>query len=120
MSIHNVHINYYPSSGVISYYNYYEGKYLVARHPKSSELNERSTIAIKNNNGEILLSQIAGYVARRIVSYAVKGRKVKQSDELGFIKFGSRLDIYIPENAEIKVKLGTRTIGGVTEIADLR
>lgn len=114
MSIHNVHINWYPVSGEIIYYKYHPGKYLLARHPKSSELNERTTIVIKNASTTLLVRQIAGYVARRIVCYANEKEVIKQARELGFIKFGSRLDVYLPQDARIVVKPGDRTIGGLT------
>jgi len=117
MSIHNIHINWYPISGIIKYFKYHKGAYLVARHPKSSCLNEHSSIVIENDNREILVRQIAGFVARRIVSYAEVGNSVQSSQELGFIKFGSRLDVFLPLNSNILVELGEKTSGGVTEIA---
>lgn len=117
MSIHNVHINWFPISGTIKYFKYHPGKYLLARHPKSSELNERTTIVISNPRTEILVRQIAGYVARRIICYAPEGKQASQSNELGFIRFGSRVDIYLPHEALIDVKIGDKTIGGVTELA---
>ena len=120
MSIHNVHINWFPVAGEISYFKYHPGRYLVAWHPKSSELNERTTVVIENENCKILVRQIAGFVARRIVCYANPGKTVSQSEEMGFIKFGSRLDIYLPADAEIKVKMRQKTVGGVTQIARLK
>jgi phosphatidylserine decarboxylase len=120
MSIHNVHINWFPVSGKISYFKYHPGKYLVARHPKSSELNERTTVVIENENCKILVRQIAGFVARRIVCYANPGKTVQQSEEMGFIKFGSRLDIYLPVDASIKVNMRQKTVGGFTQIARLQ
>jgi phosphatidylserine decarboxylase len=120
MSVYNVHMNWFPVAGTVSYFKYHPGKYLVARHPKSSELNERTTVVIKNNQHEILVRQIAGYVARRIICYANPGRKVLQSEEMGFIKFGSRLDIYLPADAKICVKLQDKTTGGVTPIAEFK
>ncbi len=120
MSIHNVHINWFPVSGTVSYFRYHPGRYLVARHPKSSELNERTTIVIEKDSRKILVRQIAGFVARRIVCYANPGKAVQQSEEMGFIKFGSRLDVYIPADAEIKVKMKQKTVGGITEIAMLK
>jgi phosphatidylserine decarboxylase len=119
MSIYNVHMNWFPVAGTISYFKYHPGKYLVARHPKSSELNERTTVVIKNNQHEILVRQIAGYVARRIICYANPGKSVRQSEEMGFIKFGSRLDIYLPTDADICVKLEEKTTGGVTPLAQI-
>lgn len=120
MSIHNVHINWFPIAGVVKYFKYHPGKYYVAWNPKSSQLNERSTIVIKSGNKEILVRQIAGFVARRIVCYANPGRKVNQSEELGFIKFGSRLDVYLPIDSNILVKLGDKTIGGSSSIASFK
>lgn len=117
MSIHNVHINWYPISGKIKYYKYHPGKYLLARHPKSSELNERSTVVIENSRGIILVRQIAGYVARRVITYTKERKSVSQNEEMGFIKFGSRLDIYLPSNAIPTIKLGEKTRGGITKIA---
>src|SRR4030043_145363 len=101
MSPLNVHVNRYPVSGLVTYFRYHAGKYLVAWHPKSSELNERATVVIKNAGGrEILERQIAGAVARRIVPYAKEGARASQGDELGFIKFGSRVDIFLPLDME--------------------
>jgi phosphatidylserine decarboxylase len=118
MSPLNVHVNRYPVSGRVTYFKYHAGKYLVAWHPKSSELNERATVVIKDVNGhEILVRQIAGAVARRIVPYAKEGNQVKQGDELGFIKFGSRVDIFLPPDAEIKVSLNQKVKGNVDVLA---
>jgi phosphatidylserine decarboxylase len=106
MSPFNMHSNRYPVSGNIKYVNYHPGNYMVAWHPKSSELNERSTIVIETGNGtEILVRQIAGAIARRIVTYAKKDQTVTQGDELGFIKFGSRVDIFLPLGTEIEVPI---------------
>jgi len=106
MSPLNMHSNKYPVSGHIKYVNYHSGNYMVAWHPKSSELNERSTIVIETEKGtEILLRQIAGAVARRIVTYAKEGQKVTQGDELGFIKFGSRVDLFLPLGTEVEVPI---------------
>ncbi len=114
MSPLNVHLNRFPVSGQVNYFKYHPGKYLVAWHPKSSELNERATVVIRNVKGqEILVRQIAGAVARRIVPYAKDGMQVIQGDELGFIKFGSRVDIFLPPDAEIKVSLGQKVKGNV-------
>ncbi len=119
MSIYNVHINWFPISGEVKYFNYHPGKYLVARHPKSSELNERTSIVIGDENNDIMVRQVAGYVARRIICYANQGRTIQQSSEMGFIRFGSRLDLYLPPNAEINVNLGDKTYGGITTLAKL-
>ncbi|NPA67520.1 MAG: phosphatidylserine decarboxylase family protein [Chlorobi bacterium] len=121
MSVWNVHINYYPVSGIIKYFKYAEGKYLLARNPKSSEENERTTVVIQTPGGtEILYRQIAGIVARRIVSYAEEGKKVEQSEECGFIKFGSRVDIFLPLDSEIKVNIGDKVKGSVSTVAKLK
>lgn len=119
MSIHHVHINWYPIPGTISYHQYHSGKYLVARHPKSSSLNERTSTVIGNGQEEVLVRQIAGFVARRIVCYAKTGQSVHSDQELGFIKFGSRLDVFLPVTSDIQVSIGQKTKGGLTEIASL-
>lgn len=120
MSPLNVHVNFNPVSGTVRYFKYFPGKYLVAWHPKSSTENERTTIVLQLANGvEVLLRQIAGAVARRIVWYVKEGQTVEQGTELGFIKFGSRIDVYLPLNAEVKVKIGDKTKGGVTVLAEL-
>ena len=106
MSPFNMHSNRYPVSGRIKYVGYHPGHYLVAWHPKSSELNERSTVVIETDTGtEVLIRQIAGAVARRIVTYAKESQNVKQGDELGFIKFGSRVDIFLPVGTEIEIPI---------------
>lgn len=120
MSPINVHANWYPMSGKIKFLRYHKGKYLVAWHPKASTENERSTIVVeKDSNKTILLRQIAGALAKRIVYYPRENDLVKQGAEMGFIKFGSRVDIYLPLTAKINVKLNQKTIGGVTVIAEL-
>lgn len=120
MSPLNVHLNRYPCAGVVKYYRYHPGSYIVAWHPKSSEENEHTTIVMENKNSEeILIRQIAGAVARRIVCKAVEGKYVKQGEELGFIKFGSRVDIILPLNTHIKVKIGQNVRGGKSVIAEL-
>jgi phosphatidylserine decarboxylase len=119
MSIHDVHINYYPMAGTVIYTQYHPGRYLVARHPKSSSLNEHHSIALKNASCTLLVKQIAGFVARRIKCYASEGTQVEQGDELGFIKFGSRVDLFLPLDAEILVSLNETTIGGITPLARL-
>lgn len=117
MSPLNVHVNRYPVSGQVSYFKYHPGKYLVAWHPKSSILNERSTVVIKaGNQQEILVRQIAGAVARRIVPYAVQGEQVKQGSQLGFIKFGSRVDLFLPLGTSLSVKLNDKVTGNRTVI----
>ncbi len=120
MSPVNVHVNRAPVSGVISFFKYHPGKYLVAWHPKSSTENERTTIAVKMKNGaEILFRQIAGALARRIKWYIKEGQNIEQGQEFGFIKFGSRVDIFLPLEAKITVKVGDITKGGRTIIAEL-
>lgn len=119
MSPVNVHANWYPMSGMIRYAKYHPGKYLVAWHPKASTENERSTIVVeKDSKRTVLLRQVAGALARRIVYYPRENDKVIQGGELGFIKFGSRVDLYLPLDANINVALEQKTIGGVTVIAE--
>lgn len=121
MSPVNVHVNRNPVGGIVKYFQYHAGKYLVAWHPKSSTENERTTYVIENENGTpILLRQIAGALAKRIRWYVKPGEEVVQGEEFGFIKFGSRVDVYLPLDAEIKVKLGDRPVGGKTVIAVLK
>ena len=118
MSPINVHVTRYCVSGKIKFSKYHPGKYLVAWHPKSSELNERTTIVISNNVfGEILYRQIAGAVARRIINYAKEGSSVIQGEDAGFIKFGSRLDIFLPLNTPLDIKLNDSVKGGIQIIA---
>lgn len=120
MSPLNVHVNRMPVSGTISFFKYHPGKYLVAWHPKSSTENERTTVVAKMKNGtEILFRQIAGALARRIKWYVKEGLVLEQGDEFGFIKFGSRVDIFLPLDAKVKVKIGDKTTGGKTVIAEL-
>src|SRR5688572_23692177 len=120
MSPFNVHVNRMPVEGSISYYKYHPGKYLVAWHPKSSTENERTTVVAKMNNGtEVLFRQIAGALARRIKCYVQQGQKLEQGQEFGFIKFGSRVDIFLPLDAVINVKIDDVTKGGKTVIAQL-
>lgn len=117
----NVHVCRYPVSGEVTYTKYHPGKYLVAFHPKSSELNERTTAVVKAANGtEVLFRQIAGAVARRIVLYAKPEDHATAGAEYGFIKFGSRLDVFLPLDAEILCKLGDKTKGAVDIIARLK
>ena len=118
MSPLNVHVTRYPISGLVKYSKYHPGKYLVAWHPKSSVDNERTTIVVENPLiGEILYRQIAGAVARRIVNYAEEGQQVIQGEDAGFIKFGSRIDIFVPLDMKIRVELDQKTKGGETIIA---
>ena len=120
MSPFDVHINRNPISGIVEYYKYHKGKYLVAWHPKSSTKNERTTTVIANNQISILVRQIAGLVARRIINYSSVGEKVNQSNQLGFIKFGSRADIFLPLGFKPNGKLKQKTKAGVTVIGKLR
>ncbi|MCM2301434.1 MAG: phosphatidylserine decarboxylase family protein [Flavobacteriaceae bacterium] len=118
MSPINVHVTRYLMSGLVKYSKYHSGKYLVAWHPKSSTENERTTIVIENEvYGEILYRQVAGALAKRIVNYAVEGTKVLQGTDAGFIKFGSRIDIYLPLNTKINVQLNQKVKGGIDLIA---
>ena len=117
MSPLNVHANWYPVSGEVEYVKYHPGKYLVAWHPKSSCENERTTVVVSNDKGKFLFRQVAGAMARRIVCYAHKDLQVEQNTELGFIKFGSRVDVYLPLGSKIQVALGQKVVGKVTHIA---
>lgn len=118
MSPINVHVTRYATSGKVKYSKYHPGKYLVAWHPKASTENERTTIVVENTNfGEVMYRQIAGALAKRIVNYAKEGTFVKQGADAGFIKFGSRVDIYLPLGTEINVKIGDKALGNKTIIA---
>lgn len=117
MSPLNVHVNRAAIGGTVQYAQYHPGKYLVAWHPKSSTENERTTVVIKNGKVEILLRQIAGAVARRIRYYVQPGQTLAQGEEFGFIKFGSRVDLFLPLDAEVKVKIGQKVKGNVDVIA---
>ena len=118
MSPLNVHITRYPVGGNVVYHKYHPGKFLVAWHPKSSEENERTTVVVKSEVfGEVLHRQIAGALAKRIVNYATTGQEVSQSSDSGFIKFGSRVDIFLPLDTKINVKLNQKVVGGITVVA---
>ncbi len=117
MSPINVHVNRNPVSGIVRYMKYHPGKYLVAWHPKSSTENERTTIVLGNDRGDILMRQIAGALARRICFYVGEGDEVKQNDEFGFIRFGSRVDVFLPIGTRVDVKIGDVVKGGVTVLA---
>ncbi len=119
MSPLNVHVNRNPISGIVKYAKYHPGKYLVAWHPKSSTENERTTVVIAGSKVEVLFRQIAGALAKRIVYYVKEGQEVKQGSEMGFIKFGSRIDIYLPLTATVNVQLQQKTRGGETIVATL-
>lgn len=118
MSPVNVHLNRYPINGILKYYKYHPGLYLVAWHPKSSTENERTTIVVEDEKGRsILYRQIAGAMARRIVFFGKEGETVKQTDECGFIKFGSRVDLLLPLDIKLNVKLNEKVKGGITTLA---
>lgn len=118
MSPINVHVTRYPVNGKVKFSKYHPGKYLVAWHPKASTENERTTVVVENSFfGEVLYRQIAGALARRIVNYAKEGMQVVQGTDAGFIKFGSRVDIFLPIGTKIDVKLGQKAVGGKTIIA---
>ena len=120
MTVFNVHANWVPVAGVVKYVKHHSGRFMAANLPKSSTDNERSTIVIRTANGQdILIRQIAGAIARRIVTYVEPGETVNLDDFIGFIKFGSRVDIFLPLDTEIMVKLGDKTWGGETQVARL-
>jgi len=119
MSPVNVHINRYPITGKLKYYKYHPGLFLVAWHPKSSTENERTTAVVEDSKGRsVLFRQVAGALARRIVFYGKENQDVQQNEECGFIKFGSRVDLYLPLDAKIKVELDQKVKGGITTIAE--
>lgn len=120
MSIFNIHANWSPVGGKVIYRKNHEGTFLVAWHPKSSEENERTTTVVDTGREKILFRQIAGYVARRIVNHLKEGDTVSQGAKFGFIKFGSRIDIFLPLGSEPSVKLGDKVVGGVTPVARLK
>ena len=121
MSIYNVHVNFFPFDGEVTYYKYHPGKFLLAFNPKSSTNNEHNTIILKDTKGrEILVRQIAGFVARRIVCDLQPGDEAVVGEELGMIRFGSRVDVFLPIDAEIKVKIGDKTVGKETVLAKLK
>ena len=119
MSPINVHVNRYPISGTVKYAKYHPGKYLVAWHPKSSTENERTTVVVENQKTAILFRQIAGALAKRIVMYSDKGQTAKQGEDFGFIKFGSRVDLFLPLDAKVEVSLNQKVKGNQTIIASL-
>lgn len=120
MSVFDVHANWFPVNGEVEYTEHHNGRFMSAYLPKSSTENERSSILIKAENGQkILARQVAGAMARRIVTYAEPGVEASIEDHMGFIKFGSRIDLYLPLDAEILVKIGDKTTGGITEVARL-
>ena len=120
MSAYNVHVNWFPMNGVVSYYKYHPGKKLFAINPKSSELNERNTLVVKDDQGrEVLFRQIAGVMARRIICHVDKGATAKVGEEFGLIRFGSRVDFFLPIDSEVKVKIGDKVKGKISVIAKL-
>ncbi|MBR5850694.1 MAG: phosphatidylserine decarboxylase family protein [Alistipes sp.] len=121
MSVTNVHMNWVPVAGTVEYFKYHPGRFLVAWHPKSSTENERTTTVVKMNSGErVLFRQIAGLVARRIVSYMKEGTQVEQNSVAGFIKFGSRIDVLVPKDAKLLVEIGDSVVGSQTPIARIK
>lgn len=120
MSITNIHMNWLPVAGEVEYYKYHPGRFLIAWHPKSSTENERTTSVVRLENGKrVLFRQVAGLIARRIVSYIKVGDKVNQNDVFGFIKFGSRIDVLVPKNSELLVEIGDPVVGSQTPIVRL-
>ena len=120
MDFFNVHVNFWPISGEVTYYKYHPGKYLLAYLPKASELNEHTSVGIKGMHGEIFFKQLAGTFARRIVCYANPGNQEVKGDQCGIIKFGSRIDMYLPLDADIKVQIGDFVRASESVIAELR
>lgn len=121
MSLINVHMNWVPVEGVVDYYKYHPGKFLVAWHPKSSTENERTTTVVRMKSGDrVLFRQVAGFIARRIVSYMKEEKHVEQNSVAGVIKFGSRVDVFIPKDSELLVSIGDRVVGSQTPIARLK
>ena len=119
MDFFNVHVNYWPVDGEVTYYKYHPGKYMLAFLPKASELNEHSSVAIRSKYGDVFFKQLAGTFARRIVTYATPGNQEKKGDQCGVIKFGSRIDMYFPLGTEIKVQLGDYVKACESVIAEL-
>ena len=120
MSITNIHMNWLPVGGEVEYYKYHTGRFLIAWHPKSSTENERTTTVVRMDNGKrVLFRQVAGMIARRIVSYVKVGDKVNQNDVFGFIKFGSRIDVLVPKESELLVEIGDKVVGSQTPLLRL-
>lgn len=120
MDFFNVHVNYWPVDGEVTYYKYHPGKYMLAYLPKASELNEHTSVGMKTPYGELLFKQLAGTFARRIVCYAKPGQEEVKGEECGIIKFGSRIDMYLPPDADIKVRIGDFVKGCESVIAELK
>jgi phosphatidylserine decarboxylase len=119
MNVFNVHVNRYPVDGTVGYVHYNKGKFLNAAAEKSSLENEQSSVGIQSGSSRILVRQIAGLIARRIVTYSKSGEAVRQGDRMGLIRFGSRVDVFLPTNAKLRVQLGTLTTAGTTVLAEL-
>ena len=120
MSVTNIHMNWLPVAGEVEYFKYHPGRFLIAWHPKSSTENERTTTVVKMDNGKsVLFRQVAGLIARRIVSYIKAGDKVNQNDVFGFIKFGSRIDVLVPKDSELLVEIGDPVVGSQTPLVRL-
>ncbi len=118
MSPFNVHVNWYPFDGLIKYSKYHPGRFLIAHHPKSSEFNECTSVVLENAPAkDVLIRQVAGMMARRIICYSVKGDRVKQGEEMGIIRFGSRVDFFLPVDVDVKVKMGEKVTAQRTVIA---
>jgi phosphatidylserine decarboxylase len=121
MSVTNIHMNWLPVAGVVDYFKYHPGRFLIAWHPKSSTENERTTTVVKMDDGrKVLFRQVAGLIARRIVSYIKVGDKVNQNDVFGFIKFGSRIDVLVPKDSELLVEIGDPVVGSQTPLVRLQ
>ena len=120
MDFFNVHVNFWPISGEVTYYKYHPGKYFLAYLPKASELNEHSSVGIRGTHGEVFFKKLAGTFARRIICYAKPGNMENKGDQCGIIKFGSRIDMYLPLDADVKVRLGEHVKASETIIAELR
>jgi phosphatidylserine decarboxylase len=119
MNVFNVHVNRYPVSGIVRYVSYNPGKFLNAAHDKASLENEQSSVGIESGSNRLLVRQIAGLIARRIVTYSTNGAKVQQGDRMGIIRFGSRVDVFLPTTARPRIRVGQATFAGVTVIAEL-
>lgn len=119
MNVFNVHVNRYPVTGVVRYVHYNPGKFLNAANEKASLENEQSSVGIESGSNRILVRQIAGLIARRIVTYSTQGQRVTQGDRMGIIRFGSRVDVFLPATAHVRVRVGDATYAGVTVIAEL-
>ena len=119
MNVFNVHVNRYPVSGVVRYVHYNPGKFLNAAHDKASLENEQSSVGIESGSNRVLVRQIAGLIARRIVTYGTDGTRVQQGDRMGIIRFGSRVDVFLPVTAKPRVRVGETTFAGVTVVAEL-